>query len=155
MVKCKNIVNILNNLYNSEKILLEEDCLKKNHKYKPYNLKIKLPDKYLLELKLKKTDSIFNKLAFVFSNIDNKNFKNKKENEHAFNLLILILAIIDDYRLASNMNSEIINDKSIINDMIPFIKMDKYYKFILPHNIEYKFKVSGFKLAVMKSKKLL
>ena len=69
--------------------------------------------------------------------------------------MILILAIIDDYRLVSNMNSEIINDKSIIDDMLPFIKMDKYYKFILPHNIEYKFKVSGFKLAVMKSKKLL
>ena len=68
--------------------------------------------------------------------------------------LLLILAIIEDYNIIKTKKSDtIISDKKIIDNILPCIQMDTY-KIIIPHKIEYRFKVYGENLAVMKSKKL-
>ena len=153
MVKCKNIVNILNNLYN-KKLLLNKNCLDGKHKYTVDKIKLKLPNMRLITLNIEKNDNIYNPLSFVLSHINKKDFKHKEENKNAFTALLLILAILEDYRIVTNYkNDRLLTDKSIIDKITPFIQLDTY-KIIIPNKIKYIFKVTANDLAIMKCSKL-
>ena len=154
MIKCENIVSILNNLYN-EKKLETKHCLEGNHKYKVKKIKIKISDSKALTLELDESDNIYNPLSFVLSHINNKKFKSKKENKYAFNALLLIIAIIEDYRVIElRKSNSILTDKTIIKKILPLLQIDKKYIFTIPNKIQYSFKVFGFELAKMTTRKL-
>lgn len=152
MVKCTNIVNIFNKLYDKKEHNVK-DCLKKNHKYMADTIKLKLPNTKMITLNISKNDNIYNPLSFVLSNINKKKYKDVNENKYAFMALLLILAIIEDYRIINIETNKILSDKKIIDRILPYIQMDEYI-ISVPHKIQYNFKVSGFKLAIMKVKKL-
>ena len=152
MVKCINIVNIFNKLYNKKEFNVK-DCLKNKHKYMVDTIKLKLPNTNIITLNINKNDNIYNPLSFVLSNINRKKYKDLNENKNSFMALLLILAIIEDYRIINIESNKILSDKRIIDRIMPYIQMDEYI-ISVPHKIQYSFKVSGFKLAVMKVKKL-
>ena len=153
MIRCKNIVSIINNIYDRE-IMVEDDCLNGNHKYKAKHIKIKLPERKEFMIELEEESLIYNSLSFVLSNINNKKFKSVKPNKYAFNILILILGIIEDYRIIDTReNKNIISNDEIVKKIIPFIDLDKKYIISIVNKIEYEFHVKGNQLCIMKVKK--
>jgi hypothetical protein len=151
MIKCNNIVSILNNIYD-KKVLVSNNCLNGKHKYKADKIKIKLPNRKIITLEIEENDNIYNPLSFVMSHINNKKFKDKTKNKYAFNALLLLLAIIEDYRvIESRKTNSIISDKSIIKKILPFIELDSTYKISIPKKISYSFKVYGYNMAIMKA----
>ena len=154
MIRCENIVSILNNLHN-DKELISEHCLSGNHKYKADKIKLKLAERKIITLELEETDNIYNPLSFVLSHINNKKFTSKKENKYAFNALLLILAIIEDYKIIElRKSNSIVSDKKIINKILPLLQIDQKYIFTIPNKIQYSFKVFGYELAKMTTRKL-
>jgi len=149
MIQCNNIVSILNNMYDKN-VIFKNNCLDGKHRYKANKIKIKLPDRKSFTLELEETDNIYNPLSFVMSHINNKKFKNKKDNKYAFNALLLLLGIIEDYRIIDlRKNNTIISNKDILKKILPLIDINSIYKISIPNIISYKFKINGYELAKM------
>tara|TARA_B110000037_G_scaffold213899_1_gene269012 strand:- start:1824 stop:2282 length:459 start_codon:yes stop_codon:yes gene_type:complete len=152
MIKCSNITNILNNMYD-KKVILENDCLSKKHKYLADKIKLKLPERKQITLVIEEDDNIYNPLSYVLSHINNKKFKDKNQNKYSFNALLLILAIIEDYKIIElRKENSIISDKNILKKILPLLEINKTYKIEIPNKISYEFKVYGYELAVMIAK---
>lgn len=132
-------------------ISIEKNCLSNNHKYFANKIKLKLPGRKQITLEIEKTDNIYNPLSYVFSHINNKKFKNKNKNKYAFNALLLLLAIIEDYKIIELRHTNmIISDKDILKKILPLLEINKTYEISIPGKISYKFIVYGYNLAIMK-----
>ena len=88
------------------------------------------------------------------SHINNKKFKDSKKNKYAFNALLLLLAIIEDYKVIDlREDNTILSSENIVKKILPFIEIDSTYKVSIPDVITYTFKVYGYNLAIMKAEK--
>ena len=143
-VRCNEIITFFNKNYKTT--LKSSNCLSKQD----YNINfiyIKLPKVKKLKIELSNFPIVHSLLGYIFNNIKNNIKIDNSFNKPIFEILWIILDIINQSFDKFN-NKQIIDDYfKVYTDVVNYIQFGNY-TFIIPGiNTQFKFKVKGFNLA--------
>ena len=128
-VNCNNLVKFFNKAYEDykNKNINKTSCLKKVHFYETKQLEIKIPDEPIITININEDNEIYKPLGFILSNLDNKKFLKKKENEEAFEVLELLLNIINFNELEEKKkDKKLLGNINVSKDIVKIMKFGDY-----------------------------
>lgn len=90
-------------------------------------------------------------LSYIFANINRKPFINEKRNIYAFEILWLLLSILDEdtNKLEKMRSKDLFTNVTLNKNTINLMQFGKY-EFIIPKVYKYEFDVSGYNLAKLR-----
>lgn len=154
-IDCNNLVDLFNKAYDDfkENKYNKNSCLKKVQYYETDELKIKIPNESILQIKIDNENAIYKPLGFILSNLNNKRFTQKKENDEAFRVLELLLNIIDITDMKDSNSKKLLDNIHFEKEMVKIIRFGRYI-FTIPNILEVTINVTGENLATLTVDKL-
>ena len=119
----------------------------KTKKIKEFDkLRIKLPNqKKQFEIDIQYSKNKKKILSYLFANINNPLFTNKKPNSYAFELLWIILDVLEvDEKIKAKLNKrELFGDIRLYSNLVDLVQFGKY-EFAIPKYRRFIFDVKGY-----------
>lgn len=111
---------------------------------------ITTPSQRVRKINIKYLKNISKLLSYLFANIDKKPFTDKKANPYAFEVLWIILSILEENNLKRNAMKKkgLFTDVTLIENVGNSIEFGRYV-ITIPKYKQYIFNVKGYNLATL------
>ena len=136
----------------------KDSCLKKVHLHETDRLKIKISNNEEFEIFISSENKIYKPLGFILSNLNNKKFKGRDSKKNVFEVLKIILSILN----TTSIENKKTKGKKLLDDYKNILKNNKIvrlmqlgeYKFIIPDKLEIVISVTAENEATIKINKI-